>query len=184
MLEVCSDKGKHLLESAAAAGIVRLEKPTEEQKKRRNREEKAKVDSALSRQAEDFAGPGEKFYWFSQMDRCIKCYGCRDVCPLCHCKRCVLERDAPVTVEKGVVPPPFTFGTIRLMHVAAYCVNCGQCEDVCSADIPLSRLTHNLSKVAGSLFDYHPGSDPGSPLPYAYIPEEERRSQSSDLARP
>jgi len=68
--------------------------------------------------------------------------------------------------------------------VAAYCVNCGQCEDVCSADIPLSRLAHNLSKVASSLFDYHPGVDPDAPLPYSDIPEEERRSQSPELAKP
>jgi formate dehydrogenase subunit beta len=184
VIEVCSDKGKQLLERAAAVKIVELQRPTEEQTNRRETEERDKVDSARSRQAEDFARPEEKFYWFSQMDRCIKCYSCRDVCPLCHCKRCVLEREDPQSVEKGVVPPPFTFGTIRLMHVAAYCVNCGQCEDVCSADIPLSRLAHNLSKVASSLFDYHPGVNPDDPLPYSDIPEEERRSQSPDLVKP
>ena len=115
------------------------------------------------------------------MDGCIKCYGCRDACPLCHCKRCVLERDVPETVEKGVVPPPFTFGMIRLLHVASYCVNCGQCEDACSVDIPLSRLAHNLSKIAGSLFHYDAGLDREAPLPYAAISDEERRLPSTEL---
>ena len=184
VIEVCSEKGWQLLERAAATGIVELQRPSEEQLERRRREEAGKIEFARARQTEDFAAPDQKFYWFSQMDRCIKCYSCRDVCPLCHCKRCVLERDEPETVEKGVVPPPFTFGTIRLMHVAAYCVNCGQCEDVCSADIPLSKLAHNLSKVASSLFRYHPGEDPDAPLPYADIPEEEKRSQSPDLVNP
>ena len=100
---------------------------------------------------------------------------------MCHCKRCVLERDEPVTVEKGMVPPPFTFGAIRLLHVAAYCVNCGQCEDACSVDIPLSRLAHSLSRRVSDLFHYHPGVNRSARLPYADIPEEERRSQSTEL---
>ena len=73
---------------------------------------------------------------------------------------------------------------IRLLHVAASCVNCGQCEDVCSVDIPLSKLAHNFSKVASSLFRYHPGEDRDAPLPYSDIPEDERRSQSPDLQHP
>lgn len=181
VIEVCSEKGRRLLERASAGKVVELHRPTDEQVDRREMEERAKVDFALARQAEDFAKPEEKFYWFSQMDKCIKCYGCRDACPLCHCKRCVLERDVPQTVTKGVIPPPFTFGVIRLLHVAAYCVNCGQCEDVCSVDIPLSKLAHNFSKVASSLFRYHPGEDRDAPLPYSDIPEDERRSQSPDL---
>jgi formate dehydrogenase subunit beta len=181
VIEVCSEKGKQLLDTAAAAGIIELQKAKDQQVEKREREERKKVDSALLQQTEDFATPEEKFYWFNELDRCIKCYSCRDVCPLCHCKRCVLERDVPETVEKGVVPPPFTFGAIRLLHVAAYCVNCGQCEDVCSSDIPLSKLAHNLSRVAGTLFHYHPGEDRRAPLPYSDIPEEERRSQSTDL---
>ena len=87
----------------------------------------------------------------------------------------------PETVEKGVVPPPFTFGMIRLLHVASYCVNCGQCEDACSVDIPLSRLAHNLSKIAGSLFHYDAGLDREAPLPYAAISDEERRLPSTEL---
>lgn len=172
--------------SAPDSGIVRkaieLWRPTEKQVERRKKEESDKIDSSLVRQAEDFAKPEEKFYWwFSQLDKCIKCYGCCDACPLCHCKRCVLYRDVPETVTKGVVPPSFTFGAIQLLHVAAYCVNCGQCDDVCSVDIPLSKFAHNLSKVASNLFHYVPGEDKEAPLPYADIPEDEKRLQSPDL---
>jgi formate dehydrogenase subunit beta len=181
VVEVCSDQGRTFLEKASAAKVIELRDLTTKQIDRRHGEEREKIESALARQGEDFASPEEKFYWFSQLDKCIKCYGCRDVCPLCHCKRCVLERDVPETVTKGVVPPPFTFGAIRLLHVAAYCVNCGQCEDVCSVDIPLSKLAHNLSKVTSSLFHYRAGEDRKAPLPYADISEEEKRSQSPDL---
>ena len=129
----------------------------------------------------DFKIPEDKFYWLSQMQACIKCYGCRDACPLCHCKRCVLERDVPETVEKGVIPPPVTFGMIRLFHVACYCVNCGQCEDVCFADIPISALAHYLSKRATELFDYESGVDMDVRLPLSAIPEAERTNKSTEL---
>jgi formate dehydrogenase subunit beta len=181
LIEVCSEKGRQLLERAVSQRIIELAPATERQIQSRQRQERDKIDFARATQAEDFAAPADKFYWFSQMDDCIKCYGCRDACPLCHCKRCVLERDVPETVERGIVPPPFTFGMIRLLHVASYCVNCGQCEDACSVDIPLSRLAHNLSKIASSLFRYDAGIDRDAPLPYADIPEEERRSQSPEL---
>jgi formate dehydrogenase subunit beta len=181
LIEVCSEKGRRLLERAVSERLVELRPARPEEVERRRTQEEEKISFARARQAEDFAAPGDKFYWFSQMDECIKCYGCRDACPLCHCKRCVLERDVPETVEKGVVPPPFTFGMIRLMHVASYCVNCGQCEDACSVDIPLSRLAHNLSKIASSLFHYDAGVDREAPLPYAEIPEEEKRLQSTEL---
>jgi len=29
--------------------------------------------------------------WLGHFERCIKCYGCRDVCPMCFCKECSLE---------------------------------------------------------------------------------------------
>jgi formate dehydrogenase major subunit len=57
-------------------------------------------------------------------------------------------------------------------------------EDVCSVDIPLSKPAHNFNKVAGSMFGYHPGEDRNAPLPYSDIPEDERRSQSTDLQHP
>ena len=152
--------------------MIELRPPAQRKIQERERLENEKINSARTRQQQEFAPPKDKFYWFSQLDECIKCYGCRDACPLCHCKRCVLERDVPETVEKGVVPPPFTFSMVRLLHVASYCVNCGHCEDACSVDIPLSRLAPNLSKIAGTLFHYRAGFDRGEPLPYAHIPDD------------
>jgi formate dehydrogenase subunit beta len=183
IVEIGSEKGRALLERAAEAGIIKLSAPSPEQMERRRIQESEKVTSAGKRQDEDFRQPEEEFYWFSQFENCIKCYGCRDACPMCHCKRCVLERDVPETVARGVVPPPPTFGMIRFLHVACHCVNCGQCEDVCSADIPLSRLGHFLSKTSSRLFDYEAGTDITEPLPLCAIPEEEKRLESPEMAR-
>jgi len=180
-VELCSTKGKELFEKAVSKGVIEIKTASKEQIKRRKQEEAKKIDSAKEHQKAAFTIPEDKFYWLSQMQACIKCYGCRDACPLCHCKRCVLERDVPQTVEKGVIPPPPTFGMIRLFHVACYCVNCGQCEDVCSADIPISALTHYLSKHAMELFDYEPGVNIDVQLPLSIVPEAERANKSTEL---
>ena len=180
-VELCSTKGKVLFEKAVSEGIIEIKSASKEQIQLRKQEETKKIDFANARQKVDFAKPEDKFYWLSQLQACIKCYGCRDACPLCHCKRCVLERDVPETVERGVIPPPATFGMIRLFHVACYCVNCGQCEDVCSADIPISELAHYLSKNATELFDYESGANMDVRLPLSAIPEAERANKSTEL---
>lgn len=181
LVELCSTKGKELFAKAVSKGVIEIKTASEEQIKLRKQEKAKKIDFAKARQKEDFAIPEDKFYWLSQLQACIKCYGCRDACPLCHCKRCVLERDIPETVERGVIPPPPTFGMIRLFHVACYCVNCGQCEDVCSADISISALAHYLSKHATELFDYESGVDMDVRLPLSAIPESERANKSTEL---
>ena len=180
-VELCSTKGKELFAKAVSKGVIEIKTASNEQIKLRKQEEARKIDSAKECQKAEFASPEDKFYWLSQLQACIKCYGCRDACPLCHCKRCVLERNVPETVQKGIIPPPLTFSMIRVLHVACYCVNCGQCEDVCSADIPISALAHYLSKHATDLFDYEVGTDVHDPLPLSAIPESERSNPSSEL---
>lgn len=181
-IELCSTKGEELFGKAVSEGIIKVRTPTEQQIKLREQEETRKIESAKKRQVEQFRDcDRDKSYWTSQLQACIKCYSCRDVCPLCHCKRCVLERDVPETVQKGIIPPPLTFSMIRVLHVACYCVNCGQCEDVCSADISLSLLTHYLNKHAAKIFDYEAGTNVRDRLPLSAIPESERSNPSTEL---
>ena len=181
LVEVCSGGGGELLEAALAHGVVALDAPSPGQVEERAGKEREKISSARKRQKGEFGRPRDKFYWVSEFANCTKCYGCRDACPLCHCTRCVLERDCPETVERGVVPPPPTFGMIRAYHALASCVNCGQCEDVCSADIPISRLLHQLNKQSQELFRYEAGVDLTARAPFSRVPDRERSVQSADL---
>lgn len=103
-------------------------------------------------------------YWLHQFDKCIKCYGCRNSCPLCYCKDCYLDADRGL-VEPGKIPPSLLFHLTRIIHVADSCLNCGQCEMACPSDIPLSRLSQELQLDLGSIFDYTPGTDIISPPP-------------------
>lgn len=98
-------------------------------------------------------------FWQRELSRCIKCYGCRDVCPVCICDECELE--SPEWVSRGEIPPDFPlFHLIRAYHVADYCIGCGECEATCPMGIPL-RTIHSLvhRQPPEMIFEYVPGLD-------------------------
>lgn len=101
-------------------------------------------------------------FWKHAFAKCIKCYGCRNICPECFCKECVLEDNLWVT--SGTVPPPFPmFHLIRAMHTVGKCVACGECERTCPADIPLTILYKLLKRDVETVFNYYAGADPNEP---------------------
>ncbi len=99
-----------------------------------------------------------RVFWKRQFSKCIKCYGCRNICPECFCESCALED--PAWVEPGVLAPPFpTFHLIRAMHMAGRCVACRQCELTCPAHIPLTVLYDLMRRDVGGMLGYVPGED-------------------------
>jgi ferredoxin len=97
-------------------------------------------------------------FWQRQFLKCIKCYGCRNICPECFCEACSMED--PLWVEPGLLAPPFpTFHLIRAMHMATRCVACRHCELACPAHIPLTVLYDLMLRDVGELLRYVPGAD-------------------------
>lgn len=185
-IEVCSEKGSDLIEKTIEAGHIKVEKPDSgaiESRKKRNEEE-----TLLARkwQEKDFASlremsTEEKFsYWLGEFSRCIKCYGCRDACPICYCKDCILEADRG-TIAPGEIPPDIMFPMIRIVHVMDSCVNCGQCQDACSMELPLSRLIFMLNRELADVFKYEPGMDVDAPIPLKSVTDEELAMAGVDI---
>ena len=99
-------------------------------------------------------------YWERQFERCIRCYACRDVCPLCYCNECMADQLNPQWIRRSVnVSENTAWNIMRALHLAGRCVGCGECERVCPADIPLTELNKKLEKDVLELFDYKPGID-------------------------
>jgi len=101
----------------------------------------------------------ERFeFWRRQFVKCIKCYGCRNICPECFCEACAMEDAA--WVEPGLLAPPFpTFHLIRAMHMASRCIACRECERTCPAHIPLTVLYDLMRRDMEALLGYVPGAD-------------------------
>jgi len=94
-------------------------------------------------------------------DTCVRCYACRDICPLCYCEECVTEKTRPQWVEASVKPSSnFYWHLIRAYHLAGRCVECGECDRACPVDIPLALLNRKMAGEVERLFGYVPGSDP------------------------
>jgi formate dehydrogenase subunit beta len=189
-IDVCSERGSDLIDGAIDGGYIEIERPSPQAVESRREEDRAATELARQWQERDFAGfqamsSDERFdYWFGpsgQFGQCIKCFGCRDACPICYCKDCYLEADRG-TVPGGEIPPDPVFPMIRAVHVMDSCVNCGQCQDACPMEIPLSRLIFMLNKELARTFKYEPGTDVNAPPPLRTVTDEELSMSGIELA--
>ena len=103
----------------------------------------------------------EKFkFWQEEFSRCIRCYACRQICPLCYCPRCVAEQAMPAWFSKATsVKGNFSWNVNRAMHLAGRCIDCGECERACPVGIPLRDINKKIEKDVKELFNYDSGID-------------------------
>jgi ferredoxin len=114
-------------------------------------------------------------YWEVQLDRCIRCYACRNACPLCVCQdSCAAESRDPhwLSLSSGI-GEKVMWQMIHALHVAGRCTDCGECERACPMDIPIQRIRRKMNKDIKELFDYEAGMnvDDTPPL-YTFKVEE------------
>jgi coenzyme F420-reducing hydrogenase delta subunit/ferredoxin len=106
--------------------------------------------------------PAERMaFWAEEFNRCVKCYACRQVCPMCYCERCIVDKNRPIAID----PAPSTKGNFawqiaRAFHLAGRCVGCGECSRACPAGIDLALLNISLHIAAQKNFGYEAGTDP------------------------
>ena len=113
-------------------------------------------------------------YWERQFERCIRCYACRDACPLCYCKECTVDQLDPQWSRRSVNISENTFwNLLRAFHLAGRCIGCGQCERACPMQLPLMKLNKKMEKEIREMFEYTPGVDPEQkPLLAMFKPDD------------
>jgi len=119
------------------------------------------IDNNVTPQEAEAFNRRERFdRWSYEFQKCIKCYGCRDICPVCFCTECSLEHKD--LIGTGNLPPEVPiFHLVRAVHMAGRCVDCGLCEEACPADIPLRLLYRKVNEIVTELFDYRTGVSSG-----------------------
>jgi len=103
--------------------------------------------------------PSKKWDFFTDMiSSCIRCYACRNACPLCYCPTCFVDESRPQWVGKSIDPvDTMTFHFLRAYHCAGRCTECGACERACPMDIPVRQFTKKLNKDVLTLFSWEAG---------------------------
>jgi len=173
-VEVFSEKGADILEKAIESGALDVQDPIPKGIEIRANIDKAMVNLAKKWQGKDFQENGGDLLtivarYQNELSKCIKCFGCREACPLCYCAECTLEANGPEWVSKGELPPSPMFHLERLVHMVDSCTNCGQCEEVCPGEIPLAKIAHEINSKLQEDYGYIRGMDETKP-PLSYFP--------------
>jgi len=146
---VCMYRNPPLYDVLVGETITELEEPPEY----------ADVDD-IEEKTED-----ERWNFFvEEIGDCIRCYACRNVCPLCYCKSCFVDDTMPTWFGKtNDASDTMNFHIVRALHLAGRCVDCGACERACPMGIKLRTLSKKVGKIVKERFDYEAGLDPEAP---------------------
>jgi len=103
--------------------------------------------------------PQEKWQYFEDLIApCIRCYACRNACPLCYCPTCFVDESRPQWVGKSQDEIDIRiFHFLRAYHCAGRCTDCGACERACPVGIKVRQFTSKLNKDCLDMFGWEAG---------------------------
>jgi formate dehydrogenase subunit beta len=113
-------------------------------------------------------------YYQDLVQNCLRCYACRDACPLCYCQVCFVDEAMPQWVGKSQdATDVFTFHLLRAYHCAGRCTDCGACESACPVGIKVRQFTRLLEKSVKERYGYEAGLDPEKKPPLTvFLPDD------------
>jgi ferredoxin len=122
-------------------------------------EEQKDVDRYADVKRIEAMTPQEKWKHFEDLIApCIRCYACRNACPLCYCPTCFVDESRPQWVGKSQDEIDIrTFHFLRAYHCAGRCTDCGACERSCPVGIKVRQFTSKLNRDCLDMFGWEAG---------------------------
>ncbi len=120
--------------------------------------------------------PAEKMAYFKNLVKdCLRCYACRNACPLCYCPVCFVDETRPQWLGKSQDKmDTFTFHILRGFHCAGRCTGCGACEASCPVGIKVREFNRIMEEEVQKDWNYVPGLDWEQKPPLTtYRPDDE-----------
>jgi len=150
ILKVYSDKGNDILEKS---GIAKNNLPDNIKKEYTENFaeiiEKAKEKREKDLEEWDKLSQDEKI---AELLKCTMCNTCIRGCPVCYCVDCILQKKRKdKTIDK------VTYQLTRIAHDADRCVECGNCDNNCPQNLPLSLYFQSLNDSFKEKFGYEAG---------------------------
>ncbi len=143
--------------------LIKNREKVEEKRKRKEKDLLLEIEKIEAKSVEE-----RWQYWQAEFSRCIRCYACRQICPLCFCKECITDKTLPQWISPSPSSSANTvWNLVRAFHLAGRCIGCGECERACPVNIPLAKLNKKLEKEIKEMFGYEAGLDPNTKPPLA-----------------
>lgn len=170
-VEVFSCKGARILEKVIKDDLIEIKSPSEEGIAIRDRINNSMLElgeKSKEKLIGDLTGDIiEAFHEYEdEFSRCMKCYGCREACPLCYCDDCSLESEGPEWVPGGYTPASPFFHLTRMVHMVDSCTNCGQCSEVCPCEIDVAGLWSTVNNKVREEYGYYSGFKISNMIPF------------------
>jgi ferredoxin len=138
-------------------------------------EEQKDVDRYADVREIEAMQPAQKWEYFENLlSGCLRCYACRNACPLCYCPTCFVDESNPQWVGKSQDETDIrTFHFLRAYHCAGRCTDCGSCERACPVGINVRAFTKKLEKDCLEMFGWEAGISPDARPPLdAFKPDD------------
>lgn len=114
-------------------------------------------------------------FFREETSRCIRCYACREACPMCYCTECFVDHNTPRWAESTAAPcGQQAWHLIRAFHQTGRCVECGACERACPMEIRMEYMTARLNEDMRTQYGFTPGENETDQPPFAAFSLDDR----------